>query len=221
MGALTFMAKKKSPPVTFHEYERIFRTIHSVLLNEESDPTKECLFFSVVGAFLLAEHHGLRDARPMAGFAAYNLGLPTNLVLAFGSPEDVGPVSTEEAFHCWIEVEGYAIDLTVPLFDHMVPMQRKGRRIPPKSFVKTIDSRAQNAEDLNDPGEYLYRRNPSLMRDLGAQFARRPALSDLANICGNWYRRPPKAMRPFVVVTDGVNRHSKISLSPIRLEGAW
>ena len=137
------MAASKKPPLTFREYERLFRVIHAIVANEKSDPSKACVFFAMAGAFLLAQHHGLSNARPMAGFAGYNLRLPTNLVLLLGAVQDHEPISTEEAFHCWIEIDGYILDLTAPLFDQMAPAERKGRRVPPQMFrsVRRQESR--------------------------------------------------------------------------------
>ena len=63
------MAKRATPPITLPEYERLFRTIHAVVANEQGDPTKACLFFAVAGAFLLkpsAITNSIRPARLLA-----------------------------------------------------------------------------------------------------------------------------------------------------------
>ena len=215
------MSLPKKPPVTFQEYELLFRTIHAILANEESDPSKACVFFAMAGSFLLGQHHGLGSARPMAGFAGYNLRLPSNLVLLLGAVQGTEPTSTEEAFHCWIEVDGYILDLTAPLFDQMAPTERKGRRVPPQLFQKPKGTGVASTQELNVSGSYMHVPNPSLMAALTARFAGLPANADLVNICAQWYTKPPKKMAPYVGVGNQHGQVAQVSLSRIKLEGAW
>ena len=211
----------QKPPITFPEYERLFRTIHAIVANEKGDPSKACLFFAIAGAYLLAKHHGLREARPMAGFAGYNLRLPTNLVLLLGAVSENETASHEDAFHCWIEVEGYVLDLTAPLFDQMAPQDRKGSRVRPQLFQKPQGTGVGSVEQLNSPGAYMHVRNPDLLAALMARFTQLRANEDLVNICLQWYVRPPKRMAPYVGVGNQHGQVQQVPLSPVQLEGAW
>jgi uncharacterized membrane protein (DUF485 family) len=50
------------------------------------------------------------DALPVAGAAAYMVDAKTSLVATFGKIEDDMLVATPDAFHCWVQYDGYAID---------------------------------------------------------------------------------------------------------------
>ena len=132
------MAKRATPPITLPEYERLFRTIHAVVANEKGDPTKACLFFAVAGAYLLKRHHKLSSACPIAGVAGYNLRTPTNFAIVFGRPEGDTLVADVDNFHCWVEVDGWIVDLMAPLFDEIAPADRKVETIPRFMFQKPV-----------------------------------------------------------------------------------
>ncbi|WP_371323872.1 DUF2026 family protein [Dechloromonas sp. ZY10] len=117
---MSHTSKRTRPPLTLPEYERLFRTIHAVVANEEGDPSKACLFFGIAGAYLLSHHHRLKSARPIVGFAGYNLCTPTNLSVFLGGIEKSVCISDEDHFHCWIEIDGWIVDLTAPLFNRML-----------------------------------------------------------------------------------------------------
>jgi hypothetical protein len=82
------MLKPAALPLSFQEYERLFRAIHAVVANEDSEPAKACLFFGIAGAHILRTHHKLAAARPVAGFAGYNLLL--------GAHNGTTPVPTQK-----------------------------------------------------------------------------------------------------------------------------
>ena len=159
------MAKRTTPPITLPEYERLFRIIHTVVANEQGDPTKACLFFSVAGAFLLKRHHKLGSACPVAGVAGYNLRTPSNFSMVFGKAENETIVSNSNNFHCWIEVDGWIVDLMAPLFDEMAPGDRKGATIPRFMFQKPAIADV-NTVSLDTPGAYLHIPNDRLTTDL-------------------------------------------------------
>lgn len=209
---------RSRPPLTLPEYERLFRIIHAVVENEEGDPSKACLFFGMAGAFLLSRNHRLKDARPIVGLAGYNLRTPTNLSIILGTVENGQWGSDENNFHCWIEVDGWIVDLTAPLFDDMAPFERKGASVPRQMFQKPADA---DFESLNTPGAYVHVPNPELTVALMAHFAQKPAHSDLIDICAEWYERPPKKMLPYVGIGDQHGRVKEVQLSKLRVEGVW
>lgn len=206
------------PPLTLPEYERLFRVIHAVIESEEGDPSKACLFFGIVGSFLLSQNHRLKSARPVAGVAGYNLRTPTNLAIILGAFENGEWSSDEDNFHCWIEVDGWIVDLTAPLFDSMAPFKRKGATVPPLMFQKRANA---DFESMNTPGAYIHIPNPELTVGLMKRFTQMPAHSDLISICQQWYKPQPKKMSPSVGIGDQHGRVKEVRLSPLRLVGTW
>lgn len=199
----------------------MFRVIHAIIANERCDPAKACVFFAMAGSFILTMHHGLNNAHPMAGFAGYNLRLPSNLVLLLGAVQDNEPISTKDAFHCWIEVDGYTLDLTAPLFDQMAPADQKGQRIAPQMFQRLSASGVLSVGQLGSPGAFMHSRNPELMTALQARFVQLRANEDLVQICAQWYVKPPKKMAPYVGVLNQQAQVQRVAPSSIRIEGAW
>lgn len=214
------MPKRSTPPITLPEYERLFRTIHAVVKNEQVDPAKASLFFAVAGAFLLKKHHKLGSACPVAGVAGYNLRTPSNFSLVFGRLEDEGVFSDSSRYHCWIEVDGWVIDLMVPLFDDMAPIDRKGAAIPRWMFQKPLIAEASTVS-LDTPGAYLHVANHRLTTELMKGFTGKPAYMDLVRICEQWYVRPPKKIAPSVGIEDQSGTVTEVFLSPIRIAGVW
>ncbi len=214
------MPPRATPPITLPEYERLFRTIHAVLMNEDGDPSKACLFFAVAGAYVLSHHHKLKSVCPVAGVAAYNLRTPSNFSLVFGTKDADRIVSDAQCFHGWIEADGWIIDLCAPLFDAMVPDAHKGARIPPFMFQKPLIFDAGKV-NLETPGAYLHIPNDRLTTSLLKSFAENPAHADLVRICDQWYARPPKKIAPSVGIEDQTGKAAVVSLSPVRMEGAW
>ncbi|HLD63895.1 MAG: hypothetical protein A2522_05835 [Gallionellales bacterium RIFOXYD12_FULL_53_10] len=215
------MLSRSRPPLTLPEYERLFRIIHAVVENEGGDSSKACLFFGIAGAHLLSSHHRFKTARLVAGIAGYNLRTPTNLSIVLGKVEGGELLSNEDHFHCWIEVDGWIIDFTAPLFDEMAPAERKGAAVPRLMFQKPVLAGARSFDGLNTPGAYIHVPNAELTAALMIHFAQKPAHSDLIGICEQWHVRPPKKMAPSVGIGDQHGNLNEVRLSRIRVEGAW
>ena len=214
------MPRRSTPPVTLPEYQRLFRTIHAVVANEQGDPAKACLFFAVAGAYVLKRHHKLSSACPVAGVAGYNLRTPTNFSIVFGKSESDTLVSDTNTFHCWIEVDGWVIDLMAPLFDDMAPAERKGAVIPRFMFQKPVIADVKTIS-LDTPGAYLHLPNDRLTTDLMQGFTEKPAHSDLVRVCDQWYVRPPKKIAPSIGISDQTGQAKEVFLSPVRIAGVW
>ena len=214
------MAKRATPPITLPEYERLFRTIHAVVANEQGDPTKACLFFAVAGAYLLKRHHKLSSACPVAGVAGYNLRTPTNFAIVFGRQEGDTLVADADHFHCWVEVDGWIVDLMAPFFDDMTPADRKGATIPRFMFQNPVIADV-NAFSLDTPGAYLHVPNDRLTTDLMKSFTDKPAYFDLVQVCDQWYAKPPKKIAPSIGIADQTGKAKEVFLSPARIAGIW
>ena len=214
------MPRRSTPPITLPEYERLFRTIHAVVANEQDDPGKACLFFAVAGAYLLKRHHKLSSACPVAGVAGFNLPAPTNLSIVFGRSENGTLVSDMQSLHCWIEADGWVIDLMAPLFNEMAPPERNGEDIPRFMFQKPVMAHTGTIS-LDTAGAYLHLANDRLTTDLMKGFTEKPAYSDLVRVCDQWYERPPRKIAPSIRIEDQGGVVQEVFLSPVRIAGAW
>ena len=216
------MTKKVSarPPLSLPDFERVFRTIHGVLLNEKCDPSKACLHFGIIGAAILNEHHRL-PAKAVIGAAAYNIGTTSHDVLTFATPQSVGLRSSENAFHCWVEVKDWVIDFQAPLFREMLVSLGKPSNIPRNMFQKPLGEMQASLEQLSIPHSYWYEPNPELGHRLIEGLATKPANKDFLDICVKWYRPSPRKMHASIGIGNQHGQVNEVKLSPYTLSSAW
>jgi hypothetical protein len=215
------MAKARiSPVLPLPDFERIFRTIHGVLLNEDCRMAHACLFFGIIGAAILKAHHR-KDAIPVVGVAAFNLGGP-NDVLAFVDPQPQLRTSSS-AFHCWVEFDGWFIDFSSPLYREMVESVGGQRHYSRKMFQRPLtQSCATLSEVGSTEGTFFCQADDSaLVREHVGGFIDADMYRDILKICLQWYRRHPKKMLDTIGVADQHGRTQPVRLSTMRLDGAW
>jgi len=206
--------------ITFADYQRMFRVIASVLNSIDAKTPNACIFFSVAGAFLIEQVHK-RPARPVAGAAFYRVDDATGFTIAFGRLFDDGVASDMEAFHCWIESDGIAIDLMAPLFQESVASGGRSERVPRRMFQKPLAEASSSPYVLDKEGDFFLQRNSALEAEMMANFLRRPSGGDLVNVCLHWYRRLPKTMQPILKMASNDGSVRTIHLNQAELAGAW
>lgn len=208
----------KKPPLTIHEYEQIFRTIHGFLLSKNADASKSCLFFSIVGSVLLKQYHAMDKAIAVIGTAEYNLRTPNNICHVFGKIENRKLISTSTAFHSWVEVDGWIIDFSAPLFGDMVSEEQAGAKIPSFMFQK-ID--VPSLPDLTIPGVYFHNPDPELSHRLKCAFVEVEQNMEHITLCVKWYKPVPIEMPSLKQLSMATGTISEIKLSPRRVVGEW
>ena len=201
------------------DYERIYKTINAILVNENADPTMACTFFSAYGSHILRNHYNM-DARLAAGLCMYNLGGENN-ILIFGANNGERFQSTIDAFHCWVLADDLIIDFNAPAFPDLLRSQGSLFSCSPKMMQKPISSMSKSPLDLRTEGDFYFEENPIITDDRIKYVASQPAFDDLAKICNEWYRRPPKEMKRSIVIGDGKGSFSSVSLAGRSVEGAW
>lgn len=214
------MKSSSSAPLSLPDFERIFRTIHGVLLNERCDPSSSCLFFGVIGAAILQKHHDL-PANTVVGAAGYNFGRSADDVLVFAEPPPSSPQSTTNAFHCWTEVNGWAVDFQSPLFSERGFQVDLSLPVPRYMLQKPLQDASESMWGLGTPKAYWYERNQLLETQLLAGFYSRPAYVDLLKICVDWYQPHPKQMTECIGIGNQHNEVTPVRQSHIKLNGAW
>lgn len=134
----------------FPDYCRIFRVIYSVL-DGRAHTHRACIFFAIAGTLLLQRHYKL-TALPVSGAAAYMVDADTSLVATFGKIEDDMLIATPEAFHCWVECDGYAIDFMAPVFRENLNAAGMRHATPRKMFQRPLSEMASSSAQLARDG---------------------------------------------------------------------
>nr|CDQ34917.1 hypothetical protein BN993_04384 [Virgibacillus halodenitrificans] len=211
------MSTSKNLVVTLSDYERIFRVIHGVLLNENSDPLRACMYFSLIGCAILDRYHRVK-AEPVFGMAAYRLD---GQVMVFAENDGQTIRATPTGFHCWIEADGVAVDLQAPLFKDFAARQDPPFVLPRKMVQKRLDQASASIDEMAASGTHWYSRDDGLRSELLADFNQKPANSDFVDICLQWYRPTSKKLQDHIQIGNQHGHVNKVPLSPLRITGAW
>lgn len=202
-----------APPLAIADYARIHAVARAVLAGlGENSATKSCIFFSLIGAYLLERHHRL-SAQPMAGAALYAVEVASDdslEVLTYARFEEDSVVSDYESFHCWVECKGWAIDFMGPLFGDILREQKRMVKAPPSMFQRPLSAMTPIGDPLVEPGDFLLLPNRALTNDVLRRAMAKPATGDLAEVCTHWYRPTPQPMQPSLMM--GSDDGSLVSL---------
>lgn len=196
------------------DYHRIYRVINSLLVNENADPATAAMYFSTFGAFILKQHYKL-DAAPKGGLAAYNLD--GKVILFADHREDGFVTGAGENFHCWVEVNGWAIDFMAPTFSESA----KELSIPAKMFQRPIAEMATSINNFERSGDFFYRSEPEATARRFADWRKHAMIGDLATVAAKWFRKSPKQIAASISVEDQRGEMRSILLTGKPLVGAW
>lgn len=206
--------------IKLRDYELIYKTINSVLLSENADPTGACTFFNYYGAYLLREHYKI-DADAFSGMCFYHLGGDNN-VLGFGSMDENSNFSSApDAFHCWVLAEDWLIDFMAPVFPDLLKSGGFKFGCSSKMIQKPISSMRESPYELKNKGDFYYQVNPDVTNERTRHMLSKPAYADLADICKNWYRKPPRKMLQSIPIGDNHGNFKTIRLTGNKVVGAW
>lgn len=205
--------------IPYSDYQRIFKVMYSVL-DGRAIVESSCIFFSFAGAAILKRFYGL-DANPVAGAALYCVDTADAFVVTFGRFENDILVSSQDAFHAWVECDGYAIDFMAPLFVDSMASRGVIRKIPRKMFQKPLATTAANYIDLAREGSFVLQPDLATTADVAKTFFSRHAGSDLANVCMEWYARPPKRIPEVLTMADDRGELTKLRLHGPEISGVW
>ena len=199
------------------DYQRIFRTIYSVLVDETVDLTKACVAINTIGASILKQFYGL-DAHPFAGIAGYCVK-PESVIL-FATNRKGILEADDGGFHCWIETEDWVVDFTTPLFPKLLEgsaMPNLGAKMMQRRYV----SAKKSPQELVSSGDYFIHADIDFTKHALTKFASKQGHHDLVNICLNWYERPPKAMMNSIRIGNEKGEIREVLLSRYEVVGEW
>lgn len=205
--------------IPFADYCRMFRVIHSVLDGRAHD-NRACIFFAVAGTLLLRRHYKL-NALPVAGAARYMVDAETAQAVTFGRFEGDRLVATPEAFHCWVECDGYAIDFMAPIFPESLAAAGIRQAIPRHMFQRRLAEMAKTTDELTRDGDFSLFPDQQRTMEVIQNFDAKHASGDLANTCAHWYRRPPKKIAPTLDVANAAGAVQRLTLHGPEIAGVW
>ena len=208
------------PVITLKEYETIFRVLYAVSHSVGNTTGKACLFYNVIGALVLAERFK-KKARPVMGAAFFRVHDPSATVLSYSRLIDGIPSSDAEAFHCWVECEGFLIDFTAPVFRESFAESGQQLAINRQMLQKPLSQMASTVNDLSSEGDFWLLPNPELSNELLAKFLQKPAPSDLAKVCLSWVAKPSKKTPEVFAMMNDLGEVSNMKLPNIHLVSAW
>lgn len=201
------------------EYERIYKVINSVIKNEGADPTVSCILFSIYGAHILSQHYKL-NAISKAGLAAYNVA-GANEIILFGEEYNGNFVGNNEAFHCWIEVDGWVIDFMAPTFSDIHRKTNSLHTVDVNMFQKPLSKMSSSAHDLTQKGDFYLESDPNITSQKIAFIKDKVVYSDLADICSQWFTKPPKKILKTILVGNAKREFNQVSLIGKTITGTW
>lgn len=205
--------------IKLRDFERIYKTINTILLNENADTTAACMFFSVYGAYIISNHYKI-DASPVAGLALYNLG-EDDAVLGFGKIDDGHVYATSNEFHCWVEGNGWLFDFMSPNFPQLLSKIGKTGNISAKMMQKPLNEMSSSPTEFKKIGDFYLQPSHNIAQDVFSTFSENLAFADLAGICSQWFKKTPRKMQKSIIVGDNKGNQNKVNLQGNRLTGAW
>lgn len=203
----------------FVDYCRIIRVIYSVL-DGRAHTHRACIFFAVAGAIILRQHYKFK-ALPVAGAAAYMVDAETSLVATFGKIEEDMLIATPEAFHCWVQCDGYAIDFMAPVFYENLRAAGISHAISRKMFQRRLAEMASSSAELTREGTFTLFLDSERTQAVIENFEAKASSGDLANICAHWYRRPPKRMSETLEMANDLGKVERLTLHGPEVSGVW
>lgn len=217
--------KQPKLPLSFADYQRLYRVIATVLNSVDAHTAHACKFFAMAGAYILSKTHGL-EASPRFGSAFYRVDDPSDLVMAFTDMEAFQRDELDshpEAFHAWIECEGVIVDLLAPLFrENLLSLKPDSKlRLPRKMFQKPMSQMALSPFNLVKEGDFYVAVNPALTNEMIIDFTSRNMNKDLVEICRRWYKPTPKAIPSQFAVGSNDGIQTMMNLEMTELVGKW
>ncbi|MFL9877382.1 DUF2026 family protein [Herbaspirillum rhizosphaerae] len=208
------------PLIPLADYQRIFRVIHSVLDSVDANIPAASFFFSVTAAQILKKFYK-KNAFPVAGAAFYLISEDSSGALSFGTLDGDKIDSNSDAFHCWVQCDGYVLDLMAPVFQELLESAGHPMAVPRQMFQKDLARMVASPNALTAPGDFYLEPNLALTKELLQQFMAKPALNNLSQVCMEWYQKPPKELSTDLVMQGAEGEGTKIKLSRLQITGAW
>lgn len=202
--------------IKLKDYERIYRIISAVLESENPDQQHSCISYSIFGAYIISQHYNVQP-QIRCGLAAYYLTHEDD-VLCFGEKTDRGVASGEDGFHCWVEVDGWAIDFMAPQFSKLINGNVK---VDSKMFQKRLEAMVNDVNEMARPGDFFLRHSQDLAEEVLFPRCEHLGMQDLAKMCSEWFKKCPKKIHDSAASMDQKGNRRDIKLKSIYIRSRW
>jgi len=206
-------------PLTFADYQRIYTVLYATLQAAEARTHRACIFFTIVGAAILRKDHGLQ-AQIVAGAAAYSFDDAGRQLVSFGRLEDGYFRCRPDAFHAWIECEGFVIDFMAPIFQDALRADGHGLTVPRRMFQKPVSAAVAGMPDPTHRGEFCLVPDQGRTGEIKAAFGAAEMNADLGSLAMTWYKPPPRKIKAEFQFNDTEGLRTATLRAPA-LDGTW
>ncbi|MCO5103394.1 MAG: DUF2026 domain-containing protein [Burkholderiaceae bacterium] len=184
------------PLLPLPDYQRIYEVVYSVLQATEIAVThRACLLFAAAGTLILRDTYRL-PATLSAGCMAMMIDEASADVAVYGRMGG-DKESDSDAFHAWVECDGWLIDFMAPILG--VAMREDGytRPVPRQMLQKRLEDCKGSIGEIQHAGEFYLQHDRELTESL---LDRQPiGVSDLIEVCTTWHSRPPKKLKEMMM----------------------
>ncbi|MYM57368.1 DUF2026 family protein [Thalassovita mangrovi] len=202
--------------IKMKEYERIFQVVSAVVESEEGNSAHACIQFSLFGANILVDHYGL-EAKVRCGLATYYLG-DDDHVLCFGEETAQGIAGTQKGFHCWVEANGWILDFMAPKFGDLMKTEFTAT---PRMFQRKKSEMKEHPNDMAKTGDFFLHHDQDLADAILTPICEHLGMQDLAGLCSQWFKKPPKKILPSVATMDQNCKIRPVNLKPVFIKTKW
>lgn len=208
---------KKRPLLPLPDYQRIYQVIYSVLEASEVARThRACILFTIAGTLILREHYKL-PATISAGLMGMMVDEKSSTVAMYGRMGDE-PESDRQAFHAWVECQGWLIDFMAPIMGMAFKEDGYPLNLPRWMLQKPLAEQKSDISELQKAGDFYLEHDPALAASL---IDAQPVIAhDLANVCLEWFRRPPRTLKK-LALGGNTGIPKQLVLSAPSINGVW
>jgi hypothetical protein len=143
-------------------------------------------------------------------------------LVVYGREEEDKFVCDENGFHAWVECNGWMIDFMAPIMGVAFREDGGNINVPRRMLQKRLSDQKASFSELQRAGDFLVSHDSSLAeRVLDNQQSNQ--FEDLANVCLEWFRRPPKALRKDIMMGDShvANPKPLTTARAPSIDGVW
>jgi hypothetical protein len=208
----------QTPPLPLADYLRIYQVIYSVLQASEIATThRACLFFTIAGTLLMRQHYGL-NATITVGGAALMVNEKERRVVVYGRDREGAFVGESDAFHAWVQCEGWMIDFMAPILGAALREDGHDWVVPARMLQKRLADGAHAIGDIQHAGEFCLSPDAILAEQLIDRLS--VGSTDLLKVCQAWFRPPPKPLKSMQIGSSQGTPKNLVLRAPA-ITGTW
>lgn len=139
-------------------------------------------------------------------------------VAVYGREDNGVFVNDKNAFHAWVECDGWLIDFMAPIMGISLREDGYDWHVPRRMLQKNLADRKANIGEIQHVGEFFISHDPSLAESLidsqSVQFG------DLLKVCLAWFRKPPKSLKNIALADSRGSMKTLVVRAPL-IDGIW